>query len=141
MTTKSPLSFSTTVQIFRGFAFLTSSSSSQSCGLNWLGTWNKRCEIIIDSSKVDGRLDNFPVLIHLSSSSGISAQDVTDVFTDIGSNDKKIAVTECDGDTQIYVEVERWNYTGTPSTSEAWLWVKVPWIQPNEDTYIYLYCQ
>jgi hypothetical protein len=75
----------------------------------------------------------------LSASSGISTKDVTSIFNVLGSNSKKIAVTSADGVTETYVEIERWDYTGTPSTSSAWLWAKLPRITANENTYFYLY--
>ena len=107
----------------------------------WLTGWAKRIKSTIDSTDIDSDLTHFPVLVHLSSSAGYNNVDVTAIFSELGSNSKKIAVTKDDGTTQMYVEVEEWNYTGTPSTSEAWLWVsKSDWTissTANTDFYIY----
>jgi len=100
----------------------------------------------IDGSKICDGLANFPVLVHLSSSSGINNADLTSIFYELGSNSKKIAVTTWDGLSECYVEIEKWNVpdlnesssSSEVSTGEAWLWVKVPWIPP-EDTILYLY--
>ena len=83
-------------------------------------------------------LTDFPILLYISSSAGIEAADVTAVFSELGTNSKKIKVEDSLGD-QLYVEIEKWNYTGTPATSEAWLWVKVPAINSGEDTHLTLY--
>lgn len=97
--------------------------------------WAKRIEITIDHNDIDTSLENFPVLIYLSSLSGINGKDVTCVFDEIGANSKKIAVLLSDGVTQCYVEIEKWD----AGSEEAWLWVKVPNISHTEDTILYLY--
>jgi len=69
-----------------------------------LADWgNDPITIEIDNSNIDSSLPNFPVLLYLSSSSGISDADVTAIFDDLGSdaNRKKIAVTSSDGATQF----------------------------------------
>jgi hypothetical protein len=104
----------------------------------WLGTWANRLVLTIDSSKVDATLTDFPVLIHLSSSSGITNEDVTVVFDELSSSSdrKKMAVTSSDGTTQLYVEIEQWEID---MDEEAWLHVKVPSISSSSDTTLYLY--
>jgi hypothetical protein len=57
--------------------------SPQVTETNWLGTWAKRIKLTVDSSKVDSTLHDFPMLITLASGTGISNQDVTDVFEDL----------------------------------------------------------
>lgn len=47
--------------------------------------YDKRIQLTIDSSKVDEDLTDFPVLIHLSDSSGITSADVTSVFDELTS--------------------------------------------------------
>ncbi len=101
----------------------------------WLGDWAKRVKLTIDHNDILEDLSNFPLLIHLSSSSGIGNDDVTFIFDEVGSNRFKIAVTTSDGTTQCYVEVERWDAVN----EEAWLWVRVPSISSSEDTVLYLY--
>ena len=101
----------------------------------WLGGWDERVKITIDSNDVDSALSNFPVLVYLSSSSGRNNDDVTFVFDEVGSNSKKIAITTSDGTTECYVEIEKWNAT----SEQAWLWVKVPSVSNTSNTDLYLY--
>jgi RHS repeat-associated protein len=116
-------------------------TSEPSGGGGGLEGWDNCMQITIDHTKVDDTLTQFPVLIHLSNDCGISSADMTAVFDEVGSNSKKIAVTEDDGTTQMYVEIEKWNYTGNSATNQAWLWVSNPgWtVSSTEDTVLYLY--
>ena len=109
---------------------LMSASSS-----SWLGSWAKRVKVTIDASKVGGALVNFPVMLHLSASSGVGSANVSDIFSLFGTNREKIAVTTSDGITQCYVEVEKWD----PANSEAILWAKVSSISATVNTDLYLY--
>ena len=106
-------------------------------GGEWLGGWSKRMTITIDHSKIVNTLNNFPVMIYLSNSSGRFTNDVSYVFDELQSanNRKKIAITTSDGITQCFVEIERWDATNR----EAWLWTKVPIISSSQDTLLYLY--
>jgi len=104
----------------------------------WLSGWNKRFRMTIDRDDVDTALSNFPILVHLSnSSSGRNNDDVSSIFDELqnDANRKKIAVTESDGLTQCYVEIERWD----DAREEAWLWVRTPSINNTTDTVLYLY--
>ncbi len=106
--------------------------------MGWLNGWKYRIGLTIDQGDIDGEvLSNFPVLIHLSTSSGIGGVDVSCVFDELASdaNRKKIAVTTSDGRTQCYVEIEKWDDGG----EEAWLWAKVPSVAYDADTSLYLY--
>lgn len=98
----------------------------------WNGT---QVQITIASTDIPQDLTNFPVLIHLSSSSGKTHIDMTDVFSQLGNSAQKIAVTESDGATQCYVEIESWD----AQAREAWLWVKVPSLSTTQNTTLYLY--
>ena len=90
--------------------------------------WNNSITITIDSTAV---LTDFPVLVKLSSSSGISGADVTDVFDVLGDSSKKIKVEDSTG--QLYVEIERWD-----STSQlAFLWVKTSLVVGSNPLIIY----
>ena len=102
--------------------------------MHWLSGWAYRRKLTIDSNKVSSTLSNFPVLIHLSSSSGLNGLDVTSIFTLLGVNSKKIAVTDADNN-ELYVEIEEWDN----SNNVAWLWVKVTSISSSVDTTLYLY--
>jgi len=74
---------------------------------NWLSGYNKRIKLTVDSTKIDEDLTHFPLTIFLKSGNGATDQ----VFDEVGSNWKKIAVTKSDGETQLYVEVEHWDAT------------------------------
>ena len=114
-----------------------SQSVTQTIVRKWLSDWEKRIKITIDHNDVYSDLTNFPVLIHLSNSSGRNNDDVTFVFDELVSdgNRKKIAVTTSDKTTQCYVEIEKWD----TSNQQAWLWVKVPNVSSTADTDLYLY--
>lgn len=101
----------------------------------WLEGWKHRIKVTIPKEEVEEDLSNFPILIKLSSSSGINSFDVTSIFDEIGSNSKKIAVTEADGTTECYVEIEKWDKIN----EVAYLWVKVPSISTSEDTELHIY--
>ena len=101
---------------------------------DWLSGWQYKMKLTIDDDDVSAGLTNFPVLVHLSGSSGITGEDVSCVFDELGANSKKIAVVT-EGGTQCYVEIEKWDET----TKHAWLWVKVPYISSSSPTELYLY--
>lgn len=103
----------------------------------WLAGWDQRVKITVDQNDVDGALSDFPVLVHLSTSSGRNNDDISFIFDELGSNANrmKIAVTTSDGTTQCYVEIEEWSN----ANEEAWIWVKVPSITSTSDTDLYLY--
>lgn len=105
--------------------------------LSWFEGWGNRVQITIDSGDVNTDLLWFPVLIHLSSSCGRNGDDLTDVFNKIGGNSKKIMVTQEDGLTPLYAEIEEWD----TANKEAWLWVsRDGWvIDSANDTVLYLY--
>lgn len=105
--------------------------------MSWLSDWDKRIKLAIDYTKVESILYNFPVLIKLSSESGITNNDVTDVFYELETNDnrKKIAITTGDGVTQCYVEIEKWDHIN----EKAVLWIKIPEVSDSTDTILYLY--
>jgi hypothetical protein len=69
---------------------------SQTIKQKWLTGWANRTRIVINHNEVTNDLSNFPVLLHVSSSSGINAQNVTYIFDKVGSNSQKIAVTTLD---------------------------------------------
>jgi len=105
--------------------------------MGWLSDWENRIKCTIDNTNIDDTLSNFPVLLHISATSGISAADLTAFFTELAAdaNRKKIAVTTDDGTTECYVEIERFDYANLA----AWLWVKVPSVASGSTTILYLY--
>jgi hypothetical protein len=121
------------ILLLAGFA----TSSTFASGDSWLSGWANRVKITVDHTKITAPLSNFPVLVHLSTSSGINSADISLVFDVLGvdANRKKIAVTASDGLTQLYVEVAEWD----SANKQAYLWVKVPSISNTVDTDLYLY--
>lgn len=101
----------------------------------WLSGWGYRVKFTIDNADITSALVDFPVLIYLSIASGRNDDDVSFVFDELHANRKKIAVTESDGTTECYVEIEKWDDVN----EQAWLWVKVPSIASASDTDLYLY--
>jgi hypothetical protein len=103
--------------------------------------YDKRIQLTIDGTKINGGLTDFPVLIHLSDLSGIANTDVTSVFDELTTSGtrRKVAVYTTSGtqDVQCYVEIDKW--VTTSGSEEAWLWVKVPTISGGSDTDLYLY--
>src|SRR3989304_2409535 len=114
------------------YANNTSAEVSVVAPRNWLSGWEKRVKITISKNNISGALSDFPVLVHLSSSSGMYGDDVRFVFDDLlnDANRKKIAITAGDGTTQCYTEIEKWD----TSNKQAWLWTKVPSLSNTADT-------
>ena len=104
-------------------------------GGGWLAGWDLRVKLTIDENDIDSALSDFPVLIYISSASGRNNEDVTFIFDEVGANSLKIAVTESDGTTELYVEIEEWDL----GNEEAWLWSSIPSIASGSDTDIYFY--
>ena len=77
----------------------------------WLTGWAKRIKITADKDVVDSDLSHFPLTIRLGTAVGIGDVDVSCVFDELTSdaNRKKIAVTKADGETQLKVEIEKWD--------------------------------
>ena len=105
--------------------------------MSWLPGWKNRIKITIDSTNIDSDLTHFPLPIKLGTSVGMSDQDMTDIFDEVGSDYLKVAVTKSDGETQLYVEVEKWDDTG----AKALLWAsKDDWtVTSGVDSGIYIY--
>ena len=104
---------------------------------NWLPGWADRVELILDQEKIDSNLSNFPVLINLSSSSGINSSNMSFVFDllEKEENRQKLAFTGSDGISQLYAEIETWDQ----EAKMAEIWVNVPNLSEKENTRLYLY--
>lgn len=101
----------------------------------WLGHWKYRIPLKVNSAVVDSDQSNFPIMVKLSTSSGIGTTDVSSVFDELGANSLKIAVTEPDGSTQCYVDVEYWD-----SASEtAYIWFKTTTLDGDDTSTYWLY--
>jgi hypothetical protein len=114
-----------------------SATTTFAAGESWLTGWANRIKITIDHTKISSSLSNFPILVHLSESSGIGSSDVSAVFSGLtsDSNRRKMAVTTSDGITQCYIEISYFSY----SAKQAALWVKAPSVSNSVDTILYLY--
>lgn len=101
------------------------------------GWANEPILLTIPAGSVTGVLEDFPIMVKLSGASGKTAADVSKVFVALGSdaNRKRICVTAGDGITPCYVEIKEWS----TATHTAYLWVRVPRIDPGLDTHLYLY--
>ena len=75
----------------------------------WLGTYTYRRKITVDNTNIDSDLTHFPVPVVLGTNVGQSAQDVSDIFDEVGASYLKTAITKVDGTTQIYGDVEVWD--------------------------------
>jgi hypothetical protein len=106
-----------------------------------LSGWNahQKLKLVIDNSKVDEDLINFPINITLSSGTGQTGFDATAIFDElvIVSGTKKIAVTTTVSgiETELYIEIERWDW----ANEEANLWVRVPTVSSGTNTELFLY--
>ena len=116
--------------IFSMTGFIVNSISAASS----LSGWANRVQLTIDHTKISGTLTNFPVMVHLSTASGISKTNVSGIFNTLGNNSQKIAVTTADG-TQLYTEIKQWD----AASQQAYLFVKVPSLSSSTDTVLYLY--
>jgi hypothetical protein len=94
--------------------------------------WTKRHKITIDNTKVvgTGDLSNFPVLL-------TESNFLTDAFdnTDNGGGDLRFS-SDVDGTTQLACEVVKWD---NGVTDKAEVWVKVPTLDGDADTVIYVW--
>ena len=93
-------------------------------------------QLIIPAGKVTGVLEDFPVMVKLSTSSGSQHTDISKIFTALGSdaNRTRICLTTSDG-TPLYTEIAEWD----TANKTAYLWVRVPRIEPSTATTMYLY--
>jgi len=74
--------------------------------MTWLSGWKKRRKLTIDGFYVDSILNNFPVLVNLSTSAGINNDDVSDIIEYLNSN---ISVNDdFTGPDNSYVDSDKW---------------------------------
>lgn len=94
----------------------------------WYNTsWSSRKKITIDNTKVTADLTNFPVLISLTSDTGLAA--------DAQDDGDDIIFTSSDGTTKLSHEIEKFD----GATGELVAWVKVPSLANSTDTVLYMY--
>ena len=73
---------------------------------NWIGKFGKRIRIKIDHQKIDQDLSWFPLTIFLKPGNG----DTEKIFEELKEKKYKIALTTEDLRTQLYIEIEKWDY-------------------------------
>jgi hypothetical protein len=112
----------------------TTSALQAETAASWYNTdWQYRKHLRIDSSRVAGDLNNFPVLISTIDADWIEDSQGTPghvAQTDGGD----ILFTDSDG-TKLDHEIERYDYT----TGELVAWVEVPALSGSADTSLYIY--
>lgn len=72
----------------------------------WLSGWGKRRKLTIDSFYVDSTLNNFPVLVNLSTSAGKNNDDVSSIIEYLNSN--VYADDTFTGPDSSYVDSDKW---------------------------------
>jgi len=93
---------------------------------NWFsGNWSSCNSIDINSSLIGADLNNFPVLVYLNGTK-INWASVQDDLDDIRFTTDNV--------TLLSYEIE--NYT---LNTEAWLWVRIPFVNSTSDTVFYMY--
>jgi len=95
--------------------------------VTWLDGWDYRKKIVIDHTKIDEYLTNFPVLVKLTSSNFD--------FTKVKNDGTDIRFTKSDGQTLLSYERERYD----TNNGNAEYWVKIPSISSTTDTVFYVY--
>ena len=100
----------------------------------WLSEFSHRVSITINHSLVDSDLTEFPLAIHLSTESGVTNEDLSTLFSEVGEHKKRICVTKSDGITKLHTVVQKWDTI----TKEAWLTVGAD-LSSSVDSILYLY--
>ena len=103
----------------------------------WLSGWDQRIKATVDSAVVDADLTQFPVTLIGGTSVGKTSADISAIFDEVGSNWEKIAVTQTDGETELYVEKELWDSVGEKFVLHC---SKPGWVldgDADSDLYIY----
>jgi len=95
--------------------------------MTWLAGWNKRAKFSINSINVAETLYNFPVLIKLD--------ETSDIFTELGVNNRRILFRSNEFEEQFYCEISQWDSVGKLAT----LWVKIPVISSTVTTEFYMF--
>jgi hypothetical protein len=97
--------------------------------LSTSGDWQYSMKLMFNTTGIAENLIDFPVLINLTRAG-------TDFWSRVGSTLNDLRFVDSDNVTDLYFEVEYWNY----ADNEAHVWVKVPQIDAGSTTdFIYLY--
>jgi hypothetical protein len=83
----------------------------------------------IDFTAIDEVLFDFPLALHLSSSSGFTGFDASRIFDELQNDSSKLLVTDA-ADNKLFTEIEYWN----AAEKKALLHVRVPRISARTPT-------
>jgi hypothetical protein len=93
------------------------------------GDWQYAKKLYFDNSGISENLIDFPVLINLTRAG-------SDFWGHVGSTVNDLRFVDSDGTTDLYFEVEQWNYAGR----QGLVWVKIPQIDANSASdFIYVF--
>lgn len=95
---------------------------------------NKYILIIVDHTQIESDLTDFPLLINLSTSSGLNEKNLTEFFTEIGENKYKIRLEDTSG-VGHYVEIETWDW----ANNKAILHTKVNLSSTSDSVFLLYY--
>jgi len=109
-----------------GFSFFFFYKQSPEAEASWWNEdWRYRKKLTIDQTKIDADLTNFPVAVVLTSGNF--------TYPNAQNAGQDIRFTDASG-TPLPHEIEKWNTSATST-----IWVKVPSIDNEVDTTIYMY--
>ncbi|MBU2109384.1 DUF2341 domain-containing protein, partial [Patescibacteria group bacterium] len=77
---------------------------------------------------------NFPVAVHINASSWPTDAEANHFFDNSNVGGKRVQFFDSDETTNLDYEVEYYNDTDNPDTSEAVYWVRVPSVAGNSST-------
>jgi len=105
----------------------------------FLSGWDLRIQFDVPPTNIDAELTHFPILLTLGTSVGTGSTDVSAVFDELTSdgNSKKIAVTKADEETQVFVEIEKWDDAN--ETANLWVSSTSTVLSNSATTTFYLY--
>lgn len=102
---------------------------------NWLEGYDNRIPFNITDDKISANLTKFPVLLTISNSAGTGDTNLTDIFTELTTSSRKLAITSSDGTTEVTnSEVELWNNGG----NAAYVWAALN-LTDGQTNSFYLY--
>ena len=88
----------------------------------WLGTWDQRIKITIDKDKVDENVINFPALVKISDSSGITNTDLIAFFNELtlssGTYNKSDYEDDFTGTNGDPPNTDKWTETDTDNVMD-----------------------
>ena len=118
-------SLATFLLIIGGAGYLLFSYYSSQASAWWNDDWLYRKQLTINSSQVTADLTNFPILVSITDG---------DLSSKAQSDGDDIVFTLDQGN-QLHHEIESFDST----TGELTAWVKIPELDSDEDSYIYIY--